>query len=90
MKCYSCSKPGYITKDYKSKNIVKRPQLNVLERILIRTTRPLEDQLETEYEDEELDEIINNLLAFVDPLLNKNIKELVVKEDSLRKEITKK
>ncbi len=43
MKCYSCSKPGYITKDYKSKNIVKRPQLNVLERILIRTTRPLED-----------------------------------------------
>jgi hypothetical protein len=43
MKCYGCSKPGHITKDYKSKNIVKRPQLNVLERILIRTTRPLED-----------------------------------------------
>ena len=43
MKCYSYSKPGYIAKDYRLKNMVKRLQLNVLERILIKTTRPLRD-----------------------------------------------
>ena len=43
MKCYNYSKPGHIAKDYRSKNIVKRLQLNVLERILIKTTRPLRD-----------------------------------------------
>ncbi len=43
MKYYGYSKPGHIAKDYRSKNIVKRPQLNILERILIKTTGPLKD-----------------------------------------------
>ena len=43
MNCYSCGKPGHIAKDYRSKNMVKRPQLNVLERIPIKTTGPPRD-----------------------------------------------
>jgi len=43
MNCYSCSKPGYIAKDYRLKNIVKRPQLNILERVPVRKTKPLRD-----------------------------------------------
>ena len=43
MNYYSYSKPGYITKDYRLKNMVKRPQLNILERVLVRKTKPLKD-----------------------------------------------
>ncbi len=43
MNYYSCGKPGYIAKDYRLKNIVKRPQLNILERVLVRKTKPLKD-----------------------------------------------
>ena len=31
--CYSYGKPGYFARDYRSKNIVQRPQLNVLEKV---------------------------------------------------------
>ena len=31
--CYSYSKPGYFARDYRSKNIVQQPQLNVLEKV---------------------------------------------------------
>ncbi len=44
MNYYSCSKPGYIVKDCRLKNIVKRPQLNILERVPVRKTEPLKDQ----------------------------------------------
>ncbi len=43
MNYYSYSKLGHIVKDYKLKNIVKRPQLNILERVLVRKTKPLKD-----------------------------------------------
>ena len=33
--CYSCGKPGYIARDYRSKNIVYRPQINILEKVPI-------------------------------------------------------
>ncbi len=43
MNYYSYSKPGYIAKDYRLKNIVKRPQLNILERVPVRKTKPPKD-----------------------------------------------
>ena len=43
MNYYSCGKLGHIAKDYRLKNIVKRPQLNVLERVPVRKTEPLKD-----------------------------------------------
>jgi hypothetical protein len=43
MNCYGYSKPGHIAKDYRLKNMVKRPQLNILERVLVRKTEPLKD-----------------------------------------------
>ena len=30
---YGCGKPGHFARDYRSKNIVQRPQLNVLEKV---------------------------------------------------------
>ena len=35
LKCYSYSKPGYFAKDYRSKNIVLRPQFNIIRRVPI-------------------------------------------------------
>jgi hypothetical protein len=43
MNCYSCGKPGHIAKDYRLKNMVKRPQLNILERVPVRKTKPPKD-----------------------------------------------
>ncbi len=43
MNYYGCGKPGYIAKDYRSKNIAKRPQLNILERVPVRKTEPPRD-----------------------------------------------
>ncbi len=73
MNCYGCSKPGHIAKDYRLKNMVKRPQLNILERVPVRKTKPLKDQQETEYDDTELDIIIDNLLALVNPPINREL-----------------
>ena len=73
MNCYGCSKPGHIAKDYRLRNIVKRPQLNILERVPVRKTKPLKDQQETEYDDTELDVIIDDLLALVNPPINREL-----------------
>ena len=35
LKYYSCGKPGHFAKDYRSKNIVLRPQFNIIRRVLI-------------------------------------------------------
>ena len=35
LKYYSYSKPGYFAKDYKLKNIVLRPQFNIIKRVSI-------------------------------------------------------
>ena len=35
LKYYSYSKPGYFTKDYRSKNIISRPQFNIMRRVSI-------------------------------------------------------
>ena len=35
LKCYSYGKPGYFAKDYRSKNIVSRPQFNMIRRVPI-------------------------------------------------------
>ena len=35
LKCYSCGKPGHFAKDYRSKNIVSRPQFNMMRRVPI-------------------------------------------------------
>ena len=35
LKCYSYSKPGHFTKDYRSKNIILRPQFNIIRRVPI-------------------------------------------------------
>ena len=43
MNYYGYGKPGHIAKDYRSKNMVKRPQLNILERVPVRKTEPLKD-----------------------------------------------
>jgi len=43
MNYYGCGKPGHIARDYRLKNIVKRPQLNILERVPVRKTKPLRD-----------------------------------------------
>ena len=43
MNYYGCGKPGYIARDYRLKNIVKRPQLNILERVPVRKTKPPRD-----------------------------------------------
>jgi hypothetical protein len=43
MNYYSYSKPGHIAKDYRLKNMVKRPQLNILERVPVRKTKPPKD-----------------------------------------------
>jgi len=64
--------------------------LNILERILIKTTRPLRDQLEVEYDNEELDVIIEDLLVLINRLIDKSIKELKNREEELREEITRK
>ena len=34
LKCYSCGKPGHFARDYRSKNMVSRPQLNIIERVI--------------------------------------------------------
>ena len=64
--------------------------MNILERILIKTTRPLRDQLEVEYDNEELDVIIEDLLVLINRLIDKSIKELKNREEELREEITRK
>ena len=33
--CYSYGKPGYMARDCRSKNMVYRPQLNILEKVLV-------------------------------------------------------
>ncbi len=43
MNCYGCGKPGHIARDCRSKNMVKRPQLNILERVPVRKTEPPRD-----------------------------------------------
>jgi len=73
MNYYGCGKPGHIARDYRSKNIVKRPQLNILERVPVRKTEPPKDQQETEYDDTELDIIIDDLLALVNPPINREL-----------------
>ena len=35
LKCYSCGKPGHFAKDYRSKNMVLRPQFNIMRRVPI-------------------------------------------------------
>ena len=35
LKCYSYGKPGHFAKDYRSKNIVLRPQFNIIRRVPI-------------------------------------------------------
>ena len=35
LKCYSCGKPGHFTKDYRLKNMVSRPQFNIIRRVPI-------------------------------------------------------
>jgi len=61
--------------------------LNILERVPVRKTEPLKDQQETEYNDTKLDAIIDDLLALVNPPINK---ELQTREEELREEIAKK
>ena len=87
MNCYGCGKPGHIARDCRSKNMVKRPQLNILERVPVRKTEPPKDQQETEYDDTELDAIMDDLLALVNPPINR---ELQSREEELREEIAKK
>ena len=36
LKCYSCSKPGYFTRDCRLKNMVLRPQINIIKRVPIK------------------------------------------------------
>ena len=35
LKYYSCGKPSHFAKDYRSKNIVLRPQFNIMRRVPI-------------------------------------------------------
>jgi len=71
--CYGCGKPGHIARDCRLKNMVKRPQLNILERVPVRKTGPPRDQQETEYDDTELDVIMDDLLALVNPPINREL-----------------
>ena len=46
LKCYSCDKPGHFAKDYRSKNMVLRPQFNMIRRVpIIKEGTPESDKL---------------------------------------------
>ena len=51
--CYSCGKPGHIAKDCRTKNMVYRPQLNVLEKVPIQRDGPPEEEIPTAWDEVE-------------------------------------
>jgi len=69
--------------------MVQRPQLNVLRRVPLKKNRPSEDPPKAEYNDEELDAIMCNLLvAFDTPRVD--IRELQQRYEELEREVVKK
>ena len=46
LKCYSYGKPGHFAKDYRLKNMVSRPQFNMMRRVpIIKEGTPESDKL---------------------------------------------
>ena len=46
LKYYSYSKPGHFAKDYRSKNMISRPQFNIMRRVpIIKKGTPESDKL---------------------------------------------
>ena len=87
--CYGCGKPGHIARNCRSKNMVQRPQLNVLRRVPLKKNGPSEDPPKAEYDDEELDAIMCDLLAAFDTP-KADVRELQQRYEELEKEVVKK
>ena len=53
--CYSCGKPGHMAKDCRSKNMVHRPQINVMEKKIVVSDEPPEERISPAWDEVESD-----------------------------------
>ncbi len=92
--CYSCGKPGHMARDCRPKNIVQRPQLNVLKKVPAKNDGPIDDPRESKYSDKEIEAIVPDLLnCFSPPKANmqryRDLKQEVAKKERNIKRLEK-